>query len=433
MRDRIRGVWKAGRDGRGPGHLGLAYGAWAPVEPGTGKVSLDGKGAKAARDGWTHSGWLSAVASIQIAKDYVHFYDLWRASLRPPRDGMLVLETRSRLLVGHGEPSATDVGLAVHHTWGAPVIPGSAVKGLLAHYVEVVYGPEDARTPAWRRDDPEDRERARYLGPAWRGARIERGPGDRYRALFGAPDADDDEEARRHGLRAGAEKGGVVFHDALYVPEARVEGRAARRCDQPFVVDVLTVHQFPYYSEGGGEWPNDFDSPNPVSFVTVRPGCQFLFSWSTDDPELAELVAYLLPRALAEWGVGGKTSLGYGRFGPPGSWRPPDAGRATAVGASAREGAAPRGQGARAEGRGQSPGPGGRVPSHRRGERITVTRVEDPRGRDRLRFQADDRILGQILDGDVPEVPVGGTLEVWVANVSPDLYTFTVKDPRRKK
>lgn len=318
--------------------------------------------------------------------------------------------------------------------------------------VEVV----GARRP-WERDDPEERERARYRGVVWRGRRILQGPGDRYRAIFGAPDAEEDDEWRRRGLAAGAQAGGVVFHDALYVPHQRREGPAARPeggrasrgedKEAPFAVDVLTVHQFPYYSTAGKEWPNDFDSPNPVSFLTVRPGSQFLFAWSSDDPELLDLVAYLLPKALAEWGIGGKTSLGYGRFGKPGTWRPPAPGDAAGAGATP----GPRALGGRPQGeRGPSAparpraegapragaAPGGRGaagPQYRRGMRIVVRRVEDPSGKGRLRFQADDGLPGQFISETPPEMPIGGTLEVWVANASPTLYTFTLKDPNRRR
>jgi CRISPR-associated protein Cmr6 len=55
------------------------------------------------------------------------------------------VELLSRLLVGHGTQSPTEVGLTTHRTWGVPVVPGTALKGLLSHYVDAVYGPRDPK------------------------------------------------------------------------------------------------------------------------------------------------------------------------------------------------------------------------------------------------------------------------------------------------
>jgi CRISPR-associated protein Cmr6 len=195
MRDALRGL-------RPPDHVGLAYGAWAPVER-DGPAERRGKVPDA-----TRADWLDSVAEIAVSHDYNHAFNRWRASFRPPRDLLVPVVLHGRLLVGHGNPSPTDVGLTVHHTWGVPVVPGSALKGLTAHYVDAVYGPID---PSLAPSEPDDHEeRARYHGITWSGSRIQRAPGDVYRALFGAPDSDDD--------RASAACGKVVFHDALYVP-----------------------------------------------------------------------------------------------------------------------------------------------------------------------------------------------------------------------
>ncbi len=78
---------------------------------------------------------------------------------------------------------------------------------------------------------------------------------------------------RAHGLDAGASAGAVVFHDALYVPRSCAD-------DRPFAADVLTVHQKAYYDSEGATSPNDYDSPNPVAFLTVRPGARLLFALS---------------------------------------------------------------------------------------------------------------------------------------------------------
>lgn len=363
-----------------PDHPGLAYEVWAPV-------GADGKvpdGCKAA--------WLSAVASRSVATGYAAAYGRWKASFRPPRDRTCELVLVSRLLVGHGNASATDVGLTLHRAWGVPVVPGSALKGLLAHYIEAVYGPEDPSLEPEAQPAGLERERTRYRGPIWDGPRVVRGPGDFHRGLFGAPEVRTIAEGQDPEPGSAGE---VTFHDALYVP-----GSAAG--DRPLAPDVLTVHQPAYYNARGAKnaWPNDYDAPNPVAFLTVRPGARLLFALS-GPPDWTELAERLLADALGLWGVGGKTSAGYGRFA-----------------------AVP----AVAEARRQT-----QVPRHRTGTRITVTRVEDPAGKGRVQFRADDGVLGVFARENPPGTPIGETVDVWVANVSPGVYTLTLREPVQTK
>lgn len=318
MREALRKVWQSGRCE----HAGLAYEVWAPVAAGSGKV------ADQERDGW-----LDGVVAIEPAADYGRWFELWQARLRSgqhPRHQLVEfeLELSSRMLIGHGNAAPTEVGLTLHQLWGVPMIPGSALKGLLAHYVDATYGPEPlpggrALHPADPERAGEQRQRARYQGPTWRGHRILHGPGEVYRALFGSPPADSDAEiAERLGLEppqrsrvVGAIRGRIVFYDALYVPGS---ARDPQKQERPLVPDVLTVHQRRYYGQGEARarqqavWPCDYDSPNPVAFLTVRPGARF---WVVlgGPPGWVQLASRLLEEAITHWGVGAKTSQGYAR------------------------------------------------------------------------------------------------------------------------
>lgn len=289
-------------------HLALAYDAWAPVGD-DGKVP-DGQ----------RAAWLAKLAAIKVADDYGYSFERWRQSFSAVGDRLAELKLSSRLLLGHGNSSAVGIGLTVHHTWGVPVIPGSALKGLVAHYVDATYGPTDPNPRPWDQQG-EERMRAGYQGVSWRGGRIERGPGAIYRALLGAPDAREDDAMRERELPAGASAGLVTFHDALYVPDI-IAG------NQPFAADVLTVHQKGYYESSGKSAPNDYDSPNPVAFLTVRPKTCLLLALSGPS-EWTELAGQLLKDALQNWGVGGKTSAGYG-FGTVGPWKQPEPRRSKA-------------------------------------------------------------------------------------------------------
>jgi CRISPR-associated protein Cmr6 len=281
MRKALRGICYP--NGPLPSHFALAYDAWAPMEDThvdarrIGKVPDDDK-----------APWLEKLEQSAIADDYRRFYDRWKGSF--PAHQRREIEFTSRLLVGHGNASATEVGLTVHHTWGVPIIPGSALKGLSAHYTAATYGIKD-------------NVRTDFAGPVWEAPhrrRVKEAPERFYRALFGAPDVDD----------TAASAGLVVFHDALYDPLSPT-GLT------PFAVDVLTVHQRSYYGQSEGQaqpgerWPNDYDSPNPVGFISVRPGSRFLLALSGDG-EWPALAQDLLTEAIGAWGVGGKTAAGYG-------------------------------------------------------------------------------------------------------------------------
>jgi hypothetical protein len=66
-------------------------------------------------------------------------------------------------------------------------------------------------------------------------------------------------------------------------------------------------------------------------------------------------------------------------------------------------------------------------PKYKRGESIQVTREQI---NDKVRFRADDGFLGHFI---APEsTPTGDTPTVWVANVNPQGYTFTMKQPELK-
>ncbi|MEZ6143021.1 MAG: type III-B CRISPR module RAMP protein Cmr6 [Zavarzinella sp.] len=118
--------------------------------------------------------------------------------------------------------------------------------------------------------------------------------GDYHRFLFGTTD----------------ESCCILFHDAWYVPDSDSE---------PLKMDVMTPHHQDWNDDGKAP-PTDFDSPAPVPFLSVSGSFLFSLSWYGPDIEeekkkkWLELMVRCLREALFEWGVGGKTSSGYGRF-----------------------------------------------------------------------------------------------------------------------
>lgn len=198
------------------------------------------------------------VANIPITPDYGAFFKRWKAMLEAAGARLVMAHTKGRLVVGLGAASVLENSIAIHHTYGVPYIPGSALKGLAAHYAHSRL--EDER---WRKSS------------------------EAHRVLFGNTEW----------------AGYVTFFDALYVPKSAPQ-------DRPLVVDVMTVHHPDYY-RGEDSAPADWDSPTPISFVSARG--DYLIALHGSD-EWVEAAFQILALALEEAGIGAKTFSGYGRM-----------------------------------------------------------------------------------------------------------------------
>ena len=204
-----------------------------------------------------------------------------------------------RLVVGLGEPAPGETGLSLHGTYGVPVLPGSALKGLTrscarewfpadyADYAAAAFGAE-----------PGDNQQPE-LAP--RGASTGNGPVQ--------PGEEAGESTRPGKLKDGR----VVFLDALPEPGPGTAPRVS--------VDVMNPHTPAYYGDGGASPPAEHAQPVPVAFYTVTPAVAFIVhlvgrGHDPDLPELAladdEVLLAWLTAALTEAGLGAKTSSGYG-------------------------------------------------------------------------------------------------------------------------
>lgn len=206
---------------------------------------------------------LTVIATSQATHPYRLAYNRWRNLQAADLLVHCFTATLARpMAVGLGSESVIETGLTTHHTYGMPLVPGSAWKGLL-------------------------RRAARDLDRVGADTR-ER---EAFRALFGDTSA----------------ASFFVFQDAWYDP-ASADGR-------PFKEDVVTVHHPDYYGKRSDlSWPTDFDDPNPVPFIVVKPKAKFLFSVRCPSEEWRVYVAQMLEWALEHLGVGAKTGAGYGFF-----------------------------------------------------------------------------------------------------------------------
>lgn len=235
---------------------------------------------------------ISAAANDEVRALYRTAFERWSACL-PADPEPVDLQTGGRLIVGLGSENVLETGIRLHHTYGMPILPGSALKGLAAHYCDQVWGAADAKFKRTTKDEDEAyRKYLKGVGPK---------PQDNYhRLLFGTSD----------------DNGCIIFHDGWYVPDSapRQDG-----VPHPLALDVMTPHH-PKWLDGSVA-PTDFDSPTPVPFLSVAGKFRIAVTWNGPEHGEAqrwkELALSLLKQALSEWGIGGKTSSGYGRLVEP--------------------------------------------------------------------------------------------------------------------
>jgi len=215
---------------------------------------------------------INAAHNAEVTQLYKDAFNRWRQSL-PELTAAKDLQTAGRLIVGLGSENVLETGITLHHTYGLPWIPGSALKGLAAHYCAQVWGPTE----------PKFRKEAEY-----------------HRLLFGTTD----------------ESGCIIFHDGWFIPDSEKE---------PLKLDVMTPHHLNWLD--GSVPPTDFDSPTPVPFLSVAGRFHIAVSWcgpaNDRSRNWTELTLSLLVDALHYWGIGGKTSSGYGRLTAPPPPPPP--------------------------------------------------------------------------------------------------------------
>jgi CRISPR type III-B/RAMP module RAMP protein Cmr6 len=268
---------------------------------------------RAAANEWRGSGvleWLCELARVQGPAQ-----DMWEAISRQRREALadatwVKLEVLSPLAIGLGNPSIKEnAGVAWHHTYGVPIIPGASLKGLLRHYLTEELGGNGPQPVVGILCQPDD---SREAVLAWAHARRE------GESSGGAADHCSVPDLATLLVGEAGDKGGagiMCFHDAL----------PTGAHDAWLDVDVLTSHHPEYYTADQRDQTKalETDEPNPVHFLVVRRGVTFDLPISLThrgralpsrvrDGALA-MTLQMLADALRMWGIGAKTGAGYGR------------------------------------------------------------------------------------------------------------------------
>ncbi len=205
------------------------------------------------------------IKDLNIEDKVLEILNSRRDSVVQTSDVVLDLKAslNTRLLVGSGNPSPTEVGMTFSRNYGVPVIPGSALKGCFSHYLK-------------ERGDIFDAD---------------------FRELFG-------EEL--NGSSEDNVRGSLIFLDAIPL-------------ELKLGLDIVNNHFQPYYMEKQHP-PNDWYNPVPVIYIVVESG-RFRFTILADrnkekklSSELKKKLSEEFKSMLKTYGIGAKTNYGYGRF-----------------------------------------------------------------------------------------------------------------------
>lgn len=177
----------------------------------------------------------------------------------------IVAHNSWRLAIGIGSASVYETSITLHHIYGVPYIPAQSIKGSLRSFIIQKYF-----------DSNEDK------------AFDDSG----FVEIFGSNE----------------QQGRVIFFDA-FTKEPTIQ------------LDIMNNHYQKYYN--GSETPNDTQNPNPINFLTLKES-KFEIVIATKESieldsekfkgSLLDIVKSELTESLKLFGIGAKTSVGYGYF-----------------------------------------------------------------------------------------------------------------------
>jgi len=261
-----------------------------------------------------------------------------------------------RLSIGLGVPHPLETGITLHHLYGVPYLPGSAVKGVTRAWrlraIAKEFGiPRLAVTEVKRwKNNSHDRGTPSFTPLDALDALLSLSLSDRSASALG-----EDERARIQGLYdALAEvtqgENAQAFFSACQPPiecsvtipaleelisnyifdYSRIFGSQQAKGELMFFdaypvnlilneqsileLDVMTPHHTNYYAKGGE--PTDRENPVPVKFAVIAKDTEFLITLGCLSDGLLDKVADWVRKAFQAQGVGAKTRAGYGELTP---------------------------------------------------------------------------------------------------------------------
>lgn len=227
-----------------------------------------------------------------------------------------------RLVVGLGAASVYETSMTLHHIYGIPYLPGSAIKGITRSYrilcmVEELEHPNDYyERVALLEEFVEKFDLVeKNVFPKWEEVKELKvsSPQDKNKKVEFSEQFYKSLEAKQVELRefqlifgTQNKQGCIIFFDSF--PE-----------HFEIKYDIMNPHYGPYYTEK--KPPADYYNPTPIFFLALE-NARFTFYLGAKNRLVAlEEKEYLLnkakewlKKALIHYGIGAKTALSYGLF-----------------------------------------------------------------------------------------------------------------------
>lgn len=200
------------------------------------------------------------------------------------------LKLQWRLIVGLGASHPQETSMTLHHIFGIPYIPGSALKGASRHYMIWKFVDENQKKLSSLLDKSNFVELLEKLNKA-----LEKE--ENLTVSVGNISFKD----LIHIFGTQNRQGKIIFFDAYPIEEIKLK------------IDIMNPHYPDYYTKD--KPPTDWQNPIPIKFLTVEDTkFRFYLAAKDKDQNLLNHARKILNEALLNYGVGAKTSLGYGLF-----------------------------------------------------------------------------------------------------------------------
>jgi CRISPR-associated protein Cmr6 len=194
--------------------------------------------------------------------------------------------TSWRLVIGLGASHPQETSMTLHHIYGIPYIPGSAIKGVTRYWAILKFAEEMCKNENLEFEKAIEKVSKALENGEKIDLKVEDLEFNQLIEIFGTQ----------------KQQGKVIFFDAYPVGEINLK------------IDVMNPHYPEYYSKG--QAPTDWQNPIPIKFLTVE-NTKFQFYLAVrgkNSNKILEKTKELCLEALKEHGIGAKTSLGYGIF-----------------------------------------------------------------------------------------------------------------------
>ena len=185
-----------------------------------------------------------------------------------------------KLTLGMGSGSVYNTSITLHYIYGVPYLPAQSIKGAFRSYIIQSYFTDELFSEKYKEKYSKFEDEVLYKC-------------DWFIKIFGSTD----------------QQGQVMFFDAFSK-------------DFKITKDIMTPHYGKYYNQD--EAPTDTQNPTPINFLAVE-GASFKISFASKEnyeikegefkgKKVLEMIQEQLTDSLEIFGIGGKTSVGYGYF-----------------------------------------------------------------------------------------------------------------------